>query len=520
MAAMLGWKKALFYMFAAAVWLLVLAAGAELLARWRYAQWEAMGEAYGTPRVRTAGEADEKMRIRVLEDKDAVVEPIWAVAHLFEGLGGEARQAFAEERGELVLLCDEAGVIEARYFPGQREELQPLAGLFPAGGRLFAPLPEAEAGDCRRAMQATMESADPHQRFYTVPLPDGGVFHAHFQFMPRKRDEHPVPGVGVFITRSIWEQPWFHYAPNVRRHRETSLETNSLGWRDDEVALPKPEGRVRVVCVGGSTTFEGPANALTYPQFVERRLQHKFGKDAVDVVNCGVETLDSAREATKADAYLQLEPDILVHYNFVNDLAILLPRWIEDAQDAPGSARLRGVKRLLRRSTLAYGYLNRWLLPGREEIERVIAEHTLSNMCDLFERARAEGGEIAVCSFAYPDAETLNRREQAYFDYRINNQGWGWTRLLDIATYGDIVSTYNRLVRTMCFERGYSYVPLAESMRGGVDTFTDICHMNVSGIQSKGEAIARALEPVVAARLAAAEAPEAPAQENREDGSS
>jgi hypothetical protein len=50
----------------------------------------------------------------------------------------------------------------------------------------------------------------------------------------------------------------------------------SEGYRMREIALPKPAGLVRVVCIGGSTTVAGRTNDETYPALPERKLQARF----------------------------------------------------------------------------------------------------------------------------------------------------------------------------------------------------------------------------------------------------
>jgi hypothetical protein len=45
---------------------------------------------------------------------------------------------------------------------------------------------------------------------------------------------------------------------------------NSFGFRSPEIEVPKPEGKFRIVCVGGSTTNAGRTNDTTYPALLEK----------------------------------------------------------------------------------------------------------------------------------------------------------------------------------------------------------------------------------------------------------
>ncbi|HOT49734.1 MAG TPA: hypothetical protein PLI07_02075 [Candidatus Hydrogenedentes bacterium] len=67
---------------------------------------------------------------------------------------------------------------------------------------------------------------------------------------------------------SLYEELWRKMRPYVYRDDTFgpwTLWTNSAGFRDDEIVLPKPPGIYRILCIGGSTTFERVRNDLTYP---------------------------------------------------------------------------------------------------------------------------------------------------------------------------------------------------------------------------------------------------------------
>ena len=94
--------------------------------------------------------------------------------------------------------------------------------------------------------------------------------------------------------------------------------------RDRETEVPKPKGIVRIVCVGGSTTVEGPHNELTYPNFLERLLREHLRTDTIEVINGGVDALGFPTEMERMPDWMSLEPDLIIHYNIVNDLPNIL----------------------------------------------------------------------------------------------------------------------------------------------------------------------------------------------------
>jgi lysophospholipase L1-like esterase len=97
-----------------------------------------------------------------------------------------------------------------------------------------------------------------------------------------------------------------------------SVRMNSRGYRGPEIRMPKPAGRYRVVCTGGSTTFDvrSPDDEKTWPSRLGARLVASDG----DVVNAGVSgwtTLESLISLEARD--IDLEPDLVVVYAGVND---------------------------------------------------------------------------------------------------------------------------------------------------------------------------------------------------------
>ncbi len=106
-----------------------------------------------------------------------------------------------------------------------------------------------------------------------------------------------------------------NYVKGVNRH-------NSLGYRSDEIVLPKPEGEFRIVCMGGSTTYttEVEDYRLSYPSLLEKELR-ALGHPNVTVINAGVGSWTSWESLINFELrVLDLEPDMVVIYDCVNDL--------------------------------------------------------------------------------------------------------------------------------------------------------------------------------------------------------
>ena len=114
---------------------------------------------------------------------------------------------------------------------------------------------------------------------------------------------------------------------------------NALGFRGEEVPRAKPDGELRVVCMGGSTTFGGGLTDFreAYPAQLEAEL-HRRGHDSVRVVNAGVSGYTSWETlASYMVRVSDLEPDLVIVYHGVNDILARLV-WPPEAYRSDNSA--------------------------------------------------------------------------------------------------------------------------------------------------------------------------------------
>ena len=115
----------------------------------------------------------------------------------------------------------------------------------------------------------------------------------------------------------------FQYIPGSTSLGRTCYH-NSFGLRDRELPAPKPPGTIRLVCLGGSTTY-GPwatTNTHTYPAHLERLLRERYAKSsfAVEVINAG-QPLYSSLETLILFQTLLLDfsPDVVILQLSIND---------------------------------------------------------------------------------------------------------------------------------------------------------------------------------------------------------
>ncbi len=115
---------------------------------------------------------------------------------------------------------------------------------------------------------------------------------------------------------------YLNYYPNPKYKRGKTYH-NSLGYRNDEFSIKKPEGVFRIVAIGGSSTYTISVkdNEKIFTSQLERILQDKYGYDNVKVINAGVGGYNSWESLINLEfRVLDLDPDLIIIYHGTNDV--------------------------------------------------------------------------------------------------------------------------------------------------------------------------------------------------------
>jgi lysophospholipase L1-like esterase len=115
--------------------------------------------------------------------------------------------------------------------------------------------------------------------------------------------------------RYLGYYPTPNYVKGLNRH-------NSLGYRGEEISIPKPPGQIRIVCLGGSTTYtyEIEDYKKSYPYLLEEYL-HEKNFDNIEVINAGSGGWSSWESLINLQLrVLDLDPDIIIIYHGINDI--------------------------------------------------------------------------------------------------------------------------------------------------------------------------------------------------------
>lgn len=135
------------------------------------------------------------------------------------------------------------------------------------------------------------------------------------------------------------------YYPNPSLKRDGRIH-NALGFRGEEIEIPKPESTYRIVMIGGSTTYsQAEDNRDTYPYQLENIL-HEKEFTTVEVINAGVGSYTSLESIINLQArILSLDPDMVIIYHGINDIHPRLV-WPPDAyQSDLSGARVHTSRR-------------------------------------------------------------------------------------------------------------------------------------------------------------------------------
>lgn len=116
--------------------------------------------------------------------------------------------------------------------------------------------------------------------------------------------------------------PYLSYYPTPN-YRKGLTSHNSLGYRNDEFPLEKPDGVYRIVTLGGSSTYDVSIkdNTATFSAQLERLLKEDYGYQDVQVINAGVPGYNSWEILVNLEfRVLDLDPDLVIIYENTNDV--------------------------------------------------------------------------------------------------------------------------------------------------------------------------------------------------------
>ena len=209
-------------------------------------------------------------------------------------------------------------------------------------------------------------------------------------------------------SASLASHPYLLYTHLPNLTTDGYQQTNSLGYRNREFTVAKPPDTIRILVLGGSTTFMWPFvknPADTWVACLEAKLK-TISKKTVQVVNAGLNYGTSA-EALAGYVFRHrfLQPDIVIYHGGGNDVLPLLfgnytPEYTHFRRYGAGEIPRPGEKFLLRHSSTAKYVYSRWLEPiGAVVVTEPFGKWIRKRRLNGYECRRPKGSDgISTCS--------------------------------------------------------------------------------------------------------------------------
>lgn len=339
----------------------------------------------------------------------------------------------------------------------------------------------------------------------------GLIFELYFIINNRRllpeMEEHKKETVRIYpdkpdmdVSETLWDIPWERYRPNSQfkgkvGEKPFTVNINSHGFRTKEFKAEKPSDVFRIICIGGSTTFQGNTNEMTYPAILERKLQKRYPDVNIEVLNFGISGTKSGFWIDKLDDLFKYQPDLIIQYNAVNDIS-----W--NYLYGKHSCVDKTVHFL--RKTLNYSFLIQKIFPLEPSFLDDCFMTTLNNFSTIRSQANARGIQYIVGSFAAPRYNKASDIFKHYLDYVVT-RNWGSGLNLKYYTYYyNLINRYNAAFQSYVIQNDFNTAPLYESISNPA-LFTDVAHMKPKGIEMMANIIAESVYKVLDKELPAKE---------------
>jgi lysophospholipase L1-like esterase len=303
------------------------------------------------------------------------------------------------------------------------------------------------------------------------------------------------------LDRGNIRLPALEYGLNPRDE-----DINPLGWRGEDVAIPKPPGTYRVVAIGASTTYGFTPPDETYPAWMERILHEQYGLSQVEVVNAGVSGYTTWNSMISlATKVLELDPDLVIIYDATNDV---LTRDVTPDCYA-GHNALRGLDPRM--------FMTRGTIPslGSSALLRFIGIRSGSIpdptlITGALENRHFECAPGVFADRAAPqvtqDTQLIQQNPPVYYERNLRTMigiasvhdiavmlpTWAyWEATIEPGIYwSEAIAEHNQIVRQLADEYELLTVDYAELAPQDVAFWSDYIHMNSDGSRHQAQTFA------------------------------
>lgn len=303
-----------------------------------------------------------------------------------------------------------------------------------------------------------------------------GQWNHHYYMNPNRLMFRPHP----YLIGSLME--------SVEHARDGLLYShNGQGYRGAEFSKMETDGKIRVVAIGGSTTYGvGVNNDETWPFHLSENLGSEY-----EVINLGVPGYSSAENLIQTAFHLSdLQPDIVIYYIGLNDLRNMNVKNLRSdysdfhaptlygalglcaIDNIPPLAILKMALILAQRSGMIEGCPNQGIKTtgskhnGIDKRALSLYERNLKNIASL---CRTQ--DISVLFVPHILLEEV---------LQTGNFDW-WIPYIPTSEIDDMMSAYNSKLSNVAVESEIAFADNVLSNNWTKDDFVDMSHFGNSG---------------------------------------
>lgn len=283
--------------------------------------------------------------------------------------------------------------------------------------------------------------------------------------------------------------------PNTKHGK---IEINSLGFRGDEIAIPKPAGTIRFVFLGSSTTFDPYVSNLraTWSAVAIDALRHKFPSCVFDFANAGVPGMSTKHLGIYfLRLFKTVAPDIAVV--LTNDMNIRLDavareKGVEGADNFKPSwlgkhsmfwAKVEKNARTISLQRAADRTVGK-LVVSPNEIT-VGFEKELYQLVQSISAKRALP-VLLTNVYQFSDEQAADERRAAI------SSALFFMPYMTTDGLMEMTSAFNRSIRVVAEKTGVPAVDATDEISGKTDYFSDAMHFSAKGSKQAGELVGKA----------------------------
>jgi lysophospholipase L1-like esterase len=276
--------------------------------------------------------------------------------------------------------------------------------------------------------------------------------------------------------------------------KASSIKTNRLGLRGEDIPASRPDNELRIAVLGSSTIMSpfAASNDQTAVEILQARLRSELSPRPVAVINAGIGGLKVSEQLVLLEArLLPLDISLLAWYPGMNDISCADPQ-----QAGKGSPKRLPVPELPS-WVLSYDLLvknSTWLRRSRVGSSRKLVpvfdpSRLRSELEEGVRIARSAGIQVVLVTSAASfspdmDAGELARRAATGLEHR---------PCYSAEEFAKAVTVFNDVIRDVAFANGIGLVDAAEAIGTEKDLFVDDTHFSLRGEQRLAELLRTAI---------------------------